>query len=194
MKLEEQAAAHGIKFSAVLGYRHPAFPVTALWFATDAARWTLPEDRQMTPTALRRDRHTFAGSRVSDAMTTGLISCPPETPLRVVARIMARERVHAVYVFDYGAEDDETVELWGIVSDIDLVAAARGDLDDQTARDSSVTPLLKISSDEPLDRAAQLLAEHGVTHLAVLDPTSKRPCGVLSTLDVARVIANECAA
>jgi CBS domain-containing protein len=144
----------------------------------------------MTQTATR----TFAGSRVADAMTSGLISCPPETPLRIVARIMARERVHAVYVFDYGAEDDETVELWGIVSDVDLVAAARGDLDELTAHDSSVTPLLTIASDEPLDRAAQLLAEHGVTHLAVLDPVTCRPCGVLSTLDVARVIAEEGAA
>jgi CBS domain-containing protein len=122
-------------------------------------------------------------------MTSGLISCPPETPLRVVAQIMAREHVHAVYVFDYGAEDDETIELWGIVSDLDLVAAALGDLDDLTARDSSITPLLTISSDERLERAAQLLAEHGVTHLAVVDPLTHRPCGVLSTLDVAGVIA-----
>lgn len=146
----------------------------------------------MTTTATRKgDGRTFAGSRVEHAMTSGLISCPPETPLRVVAQIMATKRVHAVYVFDYGGEDDETVELWGIVSDIDLVAAARGDFDELTARDSSVTPLLTIESDERLDRAAQLLAENGVSHLAVLDPSTGRPCGVLSTLDVARVIASE---
>lgn len=124
-------------------------------------------------------------------MTSGLISCPPDTPLRVVAQIMARKRVHAVYVFDYGSEDDETVELWGIVSDVDLVAAARGDFDELTARDSSVTPLLTIESDDRLDRAAQMLAENGVSHLAVLDPLTGRPCGVLSTLDIARVIASE---
>ncbi len=134
---------------------------------------------------------TFAGSRVAAAMTSGLISCPPETPLRVVAQIMAAKRVHAVYVFDYGAEDDETVGLWGIVSVVDLVAAALGDLDELTARDSSVTPLLTIASDERLEHAAQLLAENGVSHLAVLDPMTCRPCGVLSTLDIARVIANE---
>ena len=138
-----------------------------------------------------RNGRAFAESRVKDAMTSGLVSCPPETPLGVVAQIMARKRVHAVYVFDYGSDDHETVEVWGIVSDIDLVAAARGDFDELTARDSSVTPLLTIESDDRLDRASQLLAENGVTHLAVLDPHTRRPCGVLSTLDVARVLAGE---
>ncbi|HEX5450210.1 MAG TPA: CBS domain-containing protein [Gaiellaceae bacterium] len=146
----------------------------------------------MTSAATRNETgRTFFRSRVEDAMTSGLISCPPDTPLRVVAQIMARKRVHAVYVFDYGSEDDETVELWGIVSDVDLVAAARGDFDELTARDSSVTPLLTIESDDRLDHAAQMLAENGVSHLAVLDPLTGRPCGVLSTLDIARVIANE---
>jgi CBS domain-containing protein len=124
-------------------------------------------------------------------MTTGLISCPPETPLRKVAQIMARERVHAIYVFDYGTEDDETVELWGLVSDLDLVAAARGAIDSLSARDASVTPLVTVRSDDSLDHAAQLLAENGVSHLAVIDPFTRRPVGVLSTFDIARVIAWE---
>lgn len=140
----------------------------------------------MTTTAATPSLRTF---RVTDAMTTGLISCPPDTPLRTVARLMTRERVHAIYVFDYGQEDDETVELWGLVSDLDLVAAARGDVDLFTARDATVTPLVTARSDDTLDRAAQLLAESGVSHLAVLDTYSERPIGVLSTLDIARVVA-----
>jgi CBS domain-containing protein len=127
--------------------------------------------------------------RVGDAMTTGVISCPPETPLRVVARIMTQRRVHAVYVFDYGVEDDETVELWGLVSDLDLVAAARGEIDAERARDVSITPLVTVFSDDSLDRASRLMAEYGVSHLAVLDPATSRPIGVLSTLDIARVVA-----
>ena len=132
----------------------------------------------------------FTGVRVGETMTTGIISCPPETPLRKVAEIMVRERVHAIYVFDYGTEDDETTELWGLVSDVDLIAAARGDIGSMRARDASVTPLLTIASDDSLDHAAQLLAENGVSHLAVVDPWTRRPVGVLSTLDIARVIAD----
>jgi len=133
---------------------------------------------------------SLAGTRVAEAMTTGVISCPPETPLRKVAKIMARERVHAIYVFDYGEEDDETVQLWGLVSDLDLVAAGRGDIDELTARDASVTPLVSARSDESLSRAVQLLTENGVSHLAVIDPYTRRPVGVLSTLDIARVLAD----
>lgn len=128
----------------------------------------------------------FANAEVSDAMTTGLISCAPETPLRAVAALMTRHRVHAVYVFDYGYEDDETTQLWGLVSDLDIVAAARK-IDERTAGESAVTPLVTVSSDDQLEWAAQVMAERGVSHLAVLDPRSRRPVGVLSTLDVARI-------
>jgi len=134
-------------------------------------------------------KSAFGALRVTDAMTSGVISCTPDTPLRNVARLMAEENVHAVYVFDYGTEDDETTQLWGLVSDLDLVAAARGDLDRRSARDTAVTPLVSVRSDEALDRAAQLMSEHDVAHLAVLDPASGRPTGVLSTIDLARVIA-----
>jgi CBS domain-containing protein len=120
-------------------------------------------------------------------MTVGLISCPPDTPLREVAAIMTDARVHAVYVFDYA--EGEAAALWGLVSDLDLVAAARGDITRVTARDASVTPLVTVSDDDLLGRAAQLLAENSVSHLAVLDRATDRPVGVLSTLDLARVIA-----
>jgi CBS domain-containing protein len=141
----------------------------------------------MSTMATARTEPSLGSSRVADAMTTGVISCPPDTPLRAVAGLMALRRVYAVYVFDHGS--DERGESWGLVSDLDLVAATRGDFDDRTARDTSVTPLVSVRGDDLLDRAAQLMAKHSVSHLAVLDPLSKRPIGVLSTLDVARVVA-----
>ena len=128
------------------------------------------------------------GRTVGEQMTNGVIQCAPETPLRSVARLMADRRVHAIFVFDYGREDDETVELWGLVSDLDVVAAAAGDIDARTARESAVTPLVSVTSDTPLGEAGQLMAVNGVSHLAVLDPHSHRPVGVLSTLDIARVV------
>jgi len=140
----------------------------------------------MIGAASRIETLRFATANVSDAMTAGLISCTSETSLRAVARLMTRHRVHAVYVFDYGHEDDETTQLWGLVSDLDIVAAARK-IDERTAGESAVTPLVTVSSDDRLEWAAQLMAERGVSHLAVLDPRTRRPVGVLSTLDVARI-------
>ena len=130
-------------------------------------------------------------ARVRDAMSSGIVSCTPDTPLRKVAQLMAENRMHGIFVFDYGVEDDETTELWGLVSDLDVVAATRGDIDTRTAGDSAVTPLVTVPSDVPLERAAQLLAESGASHLAVVDPLTRRPIGVLSTLDIVRAVAVE---
>jgi CBS domain-containing protein len=133
---------------------------------------------------------SFVRATVADVMTEGLISCAPSTPLRSVARLMATHRVHSVFVFDYGQEDDETTELWGLVSDLDLVAAAWADVDEQTAGESAVTPLVYVARSDDLRHAAQLMAESGVSHLAVVDPATQRPIGVVSTLDIARAIAD----
>jgi CBS domain-containing protein len=53
-----------------------------------------------------------------------------------------------------------------------------------------VSPLVTITSSESLASAARSMAETGVSHLAVLDPVTGRPCGVLSTLDVVRHLAD----
>jgi CBS domain-containing protein len=124
-------------------------------------------------------------------MTTGVINCPPDTPLPEVAALMTKHRVHAIYVFDYGTEADETVQMWGLVSDLDLVAAAYGPMDERTAGDTAVTPLITVRSDDTVSRAAQLMNENSVSHVAVVDATTSRPVGVLSTLDVAQLVAME---
>jgi CBS domain-containing protein len=45
-----------------------------------------------------------------------------------------------------------------------------------------------VRPDDTLMRAAQLMTEHAVTHLLVVDPAGGLPVGVLSTLDVARAL------
>jgi CBS domain-containing protein len=118
---------------------------------------------------------------VSEWMTTGVITCSPETTLSDVAEIMATRRVHCIVVRGYGRAE---APLWGIVSDLDLVAAACvRDLDDQTARGSAATPALVVGPSETMERAAQVMTEHAAAHLVVVE--EGRPVGVLSTLDVA---------
>jgi CBS domain-containing protein len=131
----------------------------------------------------------FEAAKVGDAMSRGIISCPPETPLRTAARMMATFGVHAIFVFEHSDEDDEAPRLWGVVSDLDLVAAAQLDLDTITAGATAVTPFVMVASDAPIGQAADLMAQHGIAHLAVTDPLSRRPIGVISTLDVARAVA-----
>jgi CBS domain-containing protein len=135
----------------------------------------------------------FEMATVGDAMSKGVISCPPETPLRIVACTMATYGVHAIFVLEHTHEDDESPRLWGLVSDLDLVAAAGLDLDRLTAGGTAVTPLVTISASRPIAEAGSLMAQYGVAHLAVTDPSSRRPIGVISTLDIARAIAADIA-
>jgi CBS domain-containing protein len=126
--------------------------------------------------------------RVFDVMHPGMISCPPDTSLRVVARMMATYRVHAILV--HGDEDAPAGERWGVVTDADLVRAAREvDLDEVTAGRIAGTPVLVVTTVDSLQRAIQLMVEHEVTHLVAIERHSGRPLGVVSTLDVARALA-----
>jgi CBS domain-containing protein len=131
----------------------------------------------------------FESGTVGAVMSRGVISCPPETPLRLVARMMATHGVHAIFVFEYTDEDDEAPRLWAVVSDLDLVAAARLDLDTLTAGATAVTPLVSVAADSSIGEAGSLMAQYGIAHLAVTEPGSRRPIGVISTLDIARAIA-----
>jgi CBS domain-containing protein len=145
----------------------------------------------MSTRAPHRTRDVLHATPVFDVMTTGVIHCTPETPLPVVAALMRAHRVHAIYVFDYGDGADETPRLWGLVSDLDLVAAAGGPIDERTAGETAVTPLLLVQDDDVVARAAQLMVENGVSHLAVVDSKTSRPVGVVSSLDIAGLVAGE---
>jgi signal-transduction protein with cAMP-binding, CBS, and nucleotidyltransferase domain len=133
----------------------------------------------------------FETATVGDVMSRGVISCPPETPLRVVARMMATFGVHAIFVFDHTDEGDLIPRLWAVVSDLDLVAATELDLDTLTAGATAVTPLVSVAPDRSVGEAGSLMAQYGIAHLAVTEPGSLRPIGVISTLDIARAVAAE---
>jgi len=128
---------------------------------------------------------SFEHARVADAMRPGLISCAPETPLETVARMMATNHVHSIVVTRSAGGAGRP---WGIVSDIDLVRVA-GDAEDRTAGETCQTEVVSVGPDDTLRHAAQLMAKHGTGHLLVVDPQRGEPVGVLSTLDVAGVVA-----
>jgi len=134
-----------------------------------------------------RSANAAARIRVEDVMHRGVLVRPLETPLSEIARLMATYHVHAIVVAD---DADHAASLWGVVSDLDLVAAASvRNLDEQVAGATAASPALMIAPDETLLRAAQLLTEHATTHLVVVEPDTAHPIGVLSTLDVARALA-----
>jgi len=105
--------------------------------------------------------------RVSEAMSDGVLTCRRDESLSEVAALMARRHVHCVVVTD---DLNGENPLWGIVSDLDLAAASSvRDLAEQTAGGTAATAVLTVSPDETVQRAAQLMTEHGTAHLVVVD-------------------------
>ena len=126
----------------------------------------------------------FEDASVHDAMRVGVITCRPQTRLSDVARMMVGYDVHSVVVADVEPERG----LWGIVTSLDLARVA-GDLDTVTARDVASTDLTTIRSNEPLRQAAEIMTEHGTTHLIVLQPDSDDPVGMISARGLAGALA-----
>jgi CBS domain-containing protein len=118
--------------------------------------------------------------RVRDAMHTGILTTDSSTPLRLVARLMAENHVHAVAV----AEPDHVRRPWGIVTALDIAAAAASGVE-QTAGEAASSEVVTVSASDGLDHAASVMARHSISHLIVVDPASGHPCGILSTIDIA---------
>jgi crotonyl-CoA carboxylase/reductase len=126
---------------------------------------------------------------VRDVMHTGVLSCPPEADLGTVARIMVTHHVHSVVVEGIEKIPGRGRHLaWGVLSDLDLVAAARSGFLDDRAGAHAATEVVTIGQDESLAQAAELMTAHQLAHLVVIDATGL-PVGVLSTLDVAGAVA-----
>jgi CBS domain-containing protein len=100
---------------------------------------------------------------------------------------MVEHRIHCVAIPDTASAG---VPGWGIVSDHDLVAAtAAGSVEGHAAGAIAAGEALAISDDDVLARAVQLMNEHQASHLVVVGAATGRPGGVLSTLDVAGLLA-----
>jgi CBS domain-containing protein len=126
---------------------------------------------------------SFEHAHVADAMRSGVISCSGEATLVEVARIMATNHVHALVVRDAMPDG-----RWGIVTATDVVEFA-GEAADRTAASCANADVVTVGSGQTLEEAAALMRRHDVSHLAVVDPAQTMPLGVLSTLDLAGVVA-----
>jgi CBS domain-containing protein len=146
----------------------------------------------MKPDLLPAAHATLADGTVADAMHPGVVTCSYATPLATVARMMAHHRIHAVVVYgDSDVDPGDTTRFWGVVSDLDLVSAAiDGDgFADRAAGEAAGEPVVFVAAHDPLARAARLMAEHRVSHLLVVDDELVVPLGVISSLDLAGVLA-----
>ena len=101
---------------------------------------------------------------------------------------MASHHVHCVAVVGISHERPECF-VWGIISDFDLIEAGIRGPRESTARGLARQPIITVGPEMPLRHAGEAMLTHHVTHLVVTDAAAGRPIGILSTLDVAGVLA-----
>lgn len=131
--------------------------------------------------------YEFPPVTVAEVMHRGLIAAAPEDSLHEVAEAMAQNRVHCVVVEGLARDDDDQERLvWGIVSDLDLIKALADGRGEARAGELAATEIVTVDPSEGIGQVARLMAEHGTSHLVVLE--SGRPAGVVSSLDVAQGI------
>jgi CBS domain-containing protein len=140
---------------------------------------------QPSPTSGTIER--LARTSVRAAMQLGLFTCSPDDPLESVACTMAEQPIHCVVVAGIGRRSHSGEPLaWGLVSDLDLMAAFNAGAADATAGEIAGSDIVTVSPRDSLAVAVRLMTEHETAHLVVVSPDTGRPVGMLSTLDVAR--------
>lgn len=116
---------------------------------------------------------------VRDIMTGAPVTVEPQTSVTAVARIMRDQDLGAVLVTD-GAE------LRGLVTDRDLVVrsvAEGGDPEQTTVAGACSDDVVTVRSDDELNHAVEVMREHAVRRVPVVD--DGRTVGIVSLGDLA---------
>lgn len=117
---------------------------------------------------------------ISDVMTARPRCAAPDTPLSQVAELMETANIGAIPIVDGD-------RLVGMITDRDIVVRAVATAKDPRAmpsREISSGQLVTVGPDQDLSDALQLMAEHQVRRLPVVDDAS-RIVGVVSQADIA---------
>jgi CBS domain-containing protein len=126
---------------------------------------------------------------VSDAMHLGIVACRPSATLSEVARTMVAANLHCVAIVSDRPAGSPT--LHAVITDLELLRWANGSDAHRPAGQVARTPAVKITPDASVHEATELMVEHSVDHLVVVDTEHGAPIGILAALDVARVLAQE---
>lgn len=133
-------------------------------------------------------KRTVETTTVREVMHPGIVSCSQYATAADVAGIMSTCRVHCVAVMGLSLDGQQDPVIWGIVSDLDLLAAMT-DPARITAGDLARQPVVSIRPSLSIQEAAEAMVSNQTQHIVVVDPERVVPIGMLSSLDIANVIA-----
>lgn len=146
----------------------------------------------MSPTTTEQAQlRAMVATTVSDVMHPTIVSCSKSASAATVARLMADARVHCIPVVSPGQDGSGAPRIWGIISDLDILAAATRPDPPATAADLAAEAVVSVRPSMSLSDAAQAMVKHHAHHVIVVDPEQHLPVGILSALDLAEVLAND---
>lgn len=122
--------------------------------------------------------------QVRDVMSTPVFKSLPVMSVKEAARIMIDNRIGSIVVVN------ERDVLLGIVTRTDIIreVVAKGRDPEATRIGDIMTrnPYF-VYTDDPLEKAAEIMGAYGIGHLPVLDPESRRPVGMVSLRDIVKL-------
>jgi len=127
--------------------------------------------------------------RVREVMHPGIIQIAPGDDLATIAATLADHAIHCVVVSAVERTTDGEQVTWKVVTALDVMCALDAGDGRVTAAELAPGALVTVQAGESLSAAVGLMAQHGITHLVVMD--RGWPVGVLSALDVVRAASAE---
>jgi len=126
---------------------------------------------------LDKSRRGLDNIRAEEVMSMGLITVKTVAPVAEAARTMIRENVSSLVVKDGQVE--------GIVTKSDVVTylAALATTTDYTVRDFMTANPITMSPSQSTFFAAELMSQHRISRIVVVDQT--RPIGIITLTDLA---------
>lgn len=117
-------------------------------------------------------------------MTPNPVTCTPQTPLREVAQMMARNDCGEIPVVDT-ADGGRPV---GVVTDRDIalrIVAEGRDTASASAADAMTSPVTTVPESASLADCCAAMEQHQIRRVVVVDDAGK-VCGIVAQADIAR--------
>jgi len=123
--------------------------------------------------------------KICDLMHKGVIFCYPDDSAKDIARMMKENQIRSVVVMD------ETGEVWGLVSIMELLPLYNKNLDEIRAEDIMRPYQIEVDPQWSIEKAIEIMQKRKIEHLIIIDPHAgpKRPVGILTSFDIVQYMS-----
>ena len=123
--------------------------------------------------------------KICDLMHKGVIFGYPDDSAKDIARMMKENQIRSVVVMD------ETGEVWGLVSIMELLPLYNRNLDEIRAEDIMRLYQIEVDPQWSIEKAIEIMQKRKIEHLIIIDPHAgpKRPVGILTSFDIVQYMS-----